>query len=296
MARICFIGGGNMAAAFLGGLVHVFEPHHLVVYEPNAEAAKKLQDEYGCVLASDNVQAIEGGAPIPNSNERSGPADVVVFAVKPQILRAVAKSAAPSVAKVNPLVISIAAGIRTVDLERWLHRQNPIAVVRAMPNTPALLGEGATGMFPNKYVTDTQKKLAYDIMQAVSKSLIWVHDEALIDVVTGLSGSGPAYFFLFIKSLEDAAVELGLNRESARNLAAQTAVGAGLMVLEQASQGVDPDELRRRVTSPQGTTEAGVKQLEQRGFKDIVSHCVKAASARGKELGDVFGKDPTEKL
>jgi pyrroline-5-carboxylate reductase len=281
-----------MAGAFLGGLINSFQPKDLIVYEPNTEAAQKLQREFGCVLASTNVEAIQGGASIPGQTEKTGPADVVVFAVKPQILRTVAQSAAESVANVNPLVVSIAAGIRTLDLERWLSTGKPIAIVRAMPNTPALLGEGASGMFANQNVSESQKQLAFNVMQAVSKTLIWVKDEALIDVVTGVSGSGPAYYFLFIKAMEDAAVKLGLDRESARNLAAQTAVGAGRMVLEQCDANTDPDELRRRVTSPQGTTEAGVRALEKNGFSNVVAHCVNAASARGKELGDIFGQDP----
>ncbi|KAI9024732.1 pyrroline-5-carboxylate reductase dimerization-domain-containing protein [Hyaloraphidium curvatum] len=292
--RLVFIGGGNMGGAIIGGLLarKVYGADDIVVSEPHKPAADALKERYHVRIAKDNSDAVNGPDGVP--------ADVVVLAVKPQVLRSVCEALAPAVQKHKPLVLSIAAGIRAVDIGRWLgdagDGSSPVAVVRSMPNTPALLGQGAAGMFASPAVSEQQKTRAVTIMEAVSPQVHWVPQESLIDVVTALSGSGPAYFFLMVEALEDAAVKLGLSREVARALAAQTCVGAGLMVIDQNKEGVDPAELRRRVTSPQGTTEAGVKVLEGMGFRDIVAKCVDAANNRGIELGDVFGKDASMKM
>lgn len=274
-----------MGSAIIGGLLarKVYAPSDIVVSEPVAAAAAALKEKYGVSIAKDNLDAVAG------SSSSSRPADIVVLAVKPQILAQVCTALAPAVQKTKPLIVSICAGIRSSDIARWLG-SDAVAVVRTMPNTPALLGQGAAGMFASPSVSSDQKSAAEAILSAVSPQVHWVPKEDLIDAVTALSGSGPAYFFLMVEALENAAVELGMSRDVARALAAQTCVGAGLMVMDQNKDGVDPAELRRRVTSPAGTTEAGVKVLEAMGFRDILAKCVQAANDRGKELGDVFGK------
>lgn len=270
-----------MGSAIIGGLLarKVYTPEEIIVSEPYPPSATALREKYGVTIAADNADAVKE-------------ANIIVLAVKPQILKSVCEGFTEQVKANRPLIISICAGIRGEDIARWLGStpEAPVAVVRTMPNTPALLGEGAVGMFASDAVTPAQKEQAIAILSAVSKEVHFVPTEALIDTVTAVSGSGPAYFFFMIEAMENAAVKLGMDREVARKLAAQTCVGAGLMVLDQCKDDVDPAELRRRVTSPQGTTEAGVKVLEAEGVRAAVEKCVDAANARGKELGDVFGK------
>ncbi|KXS14410.1 pyrroline-5-carboxylate reductase [Gonapodya prolifera JEL478] len=281
--RLAFVGGGNMASSIIGGLVNAGYPsNHITVFEPNADLARSLQTQFGTLNASSNDQAVLG-------HPSGGPADVVLFCVKPQVMQVVAKGVAGAVQKVKPLVVSIAAGIRSVDLERWLG--GTLAIVRVMPNTPALLLEGASGLVANGAVTPEQKEFSVTLLKTVSKSVEWVDSEHMIDVTTGLSGSGPAYFFLLLEVMEDAAVKLGMPRETARALAAQTCIGAGRMALEEGKKGVDCAELRRRVTSPGGTTAAGLTVLEDGGFRTMVESCVNAATHRGTEMGELFGKD-----
>ncbi|KAJ3314122.1 hypothetical protein HDU93_004787 [Gonapodya sp. JEL0774] len=290
--RLAFVGGGNMASSIIGGLVNAGYPStYITVFEPSPQLSQSLHSRFGVLIATSNDQAILG-------HPSGGAADVILFCVKPQVMQVVAKSVAKSVQTVKPLVISIAAGITIVDLERWLggSSRTQIAVVRVMPNTPALLLEGASGLYANPAVTQDQKDISATLLKTVSKTVEWVDSEYMIDVTTGLSGSGPAYFFLVLEALEDAAVKLGMPRETARALAAQTCIGAGRMALEEGKNGVDCAELRKRVTSPGGTTAAGIKVLEDNGLRKIVDECVKAATARGTEMGELFGKDTAAAL
>ena len=271
--RISFIGGGNMARSLVGGLIADGVPAAcLRVAEPDAARREALQREYGIEAGADNRAA-------------AAAAEVAVLAVKPQVTPAVAREIAPALAGRDALAISIAAGIRSSDLERWLGPG--AAVIRAMPNTPALLGCGATALYAGAAVTARQRELAESILRAVG-SVSWVEEEAQMDAVTALSGSGPAYFFLLIEAMADAAVELGLPQEPARLLALETALGAARMALESA----EPiDALRRRVTSPGGTTEAALETFEAGGLRELVAAALRRAEARSRELADRFGKD-----
>ncbi|KAJ3350104.1 hypothetical protein HDU83_009885 [Entophlyctis luteolus] len=278
--RIAFVGGGNMARAMIGGLLAAgLSPERVFVAEPFEPTREGLRRDFPAIrLATDSLQAAEF-APT-----------VIVLATKPQVLKAVAESLRPVIlaaVKANPavVVVSIAAGVRTVDLARWLDFS---CIVRVMPNTPALVSEGAAGLFAHASVSEDLRSLAFEVCRSFSKVLYWVKSEQLLDVVTGVSGSGPAYFFYMIEAMEEAGVELGLPREIARGLAAQTCLGAGKMALEQIS--TEPATLRKNVTSPNGTTEAGVKVLEARSAKQIIKDCVIAATKRGDELGDILGR------
>jgi pyrroline-5-carboxylate reductase len=266
MNRITFIGGGNMARSLIGGLISKGNnPSDIAVAEPRAEARAELERDFG-VQTHDSSRAAVANA------------DVVVLAVKPQVLPDVCRDLSDTVGKNNPLLVSIAAGIRTDQIERWLGGEP--AVVRCMPNTPALIGAGATALFANARVSAAQKQQAETLLQTAGVTA-WVEDEAQIDTVTGISGSAPAYYFLLVEALEDAAVARGLPRETARTLAAQTCMGAGRMMVES---GESPDALRKRVTSPNGTTQAALESLNGDGLRQIVAHAVDACAERGAEL------------
>lgn len=271
--RISFIGGGNMARSLLGGLIADGVPAGcLGVAEPDAARRAALQREFGIDAGADNFAA-------------AAAAEVTVLAVKPQVTPAVAREIAPALAAGDRLVISIAAGIRSPDLERWLG--GGAAVVRAMPNTPALLGCGATALYAGTGVTPEQRELAESILRAVG-SVSWVEREAQMDTVTALSGSGPAYFFLLIEAMAEAAIERGLPGELARLLAVETALGAARMALESE----EPiDALRQRVTSPGGTTEAALAALEEGDFRALVATALGRAETRSRELADRFGQE-----
>lgn len=210
--------------------------------------------------------------------EVAADADVLILAVKPQVMAAVCASLQPLIAKPGCLIISIAAGIPLASLQTWLGEGRPM--VRCMPNTPALVGEGATGLFANSHCQPADISLAGDILSAVGITC-WLRQEQDIDTVTALSGSGPAYFFLMMEALEKAAVELGLSPDVARQLSIQTALGAGKLA---ATSDVAPDELRRRVTSPGGTTEQALLSFQRDGFESIVVRAVRAAQQRAAEL------------
>ncbi len=268
---ITFIGGGNMAASLIGGLIaDGHEPSALRVADTDPARLQALAG-LGVATFEDNLDAAQG-------------AEAVILAVKPQVLQPVARQLAPLATGQGPLFLSVAAGIRMADIERWLGGG---AVVRAMPNTPALIQAGATALVANAEVSEGQHELAESIMRAVGL-VVWLDDEAQIDLVTALSGSGPAYFFLFMEALEEAAVELGLPADTARLLALQTGFGATKMALESDEP---PAELRRRVTSPGGTTERAVAELEQGGLRQLARRALEAAAARSRELADQFGKD-----
>jgi len=267
--KIVFLGGGNMANALIGGMVKQgFAATDIDVIDLGAEARARLTDSYGvtCHASADSVPA----AP-----------DILVLAVKPQQMK---EAVAPLVSKLgNTLVISIAAGLDMAALSRWLggHRQ----IVRCMPNTPALIGAGITGLCALPEVSADQRAAADRVLKAVGTT-VWIADEAQIDGVTAISGSGPAYVFLFIEALQQAAADLGFTPEQGRQLAIETVQGAAAL----AAQSTEPaSTLRERVTSKGGTTEAALKVMAERGVKEgIVAGC-KAAEARGQELGKMLG-------
>jgi pyrroline-5-carboxylate reductase len=269
---IGFIGGGNMAVALAGGLLRGgHAPTALCVSEPDAGRRAALREATGIEAVADNASVATA-------------ANVLVLAVKPQVMEGVCLSLAPVIAARRPLVVSIAAGIPLHALARWLGEDLPI--VRTMPNTPALTGAGVTGLFANARTSRVQRAQAEGVLRAVGQTL-WLDAEAQLDAVTALSGSGPAYFFLVIEALEEAGVALGLPAPLARQLAVQTAHGAGLMAAAEGA--VPPAELRRRVTSPGGTTERALAVLEAAGLRDAFVQAVQAASTRSRELSIQMG-------
>jgi pyrroline-5-carboxylate reductase len=267
---IAFIGGGNMARSIIGGLIaDGLAPSLIHVADPDAGQRETLAATFA-VHTSDAAEVISN-------------ADTVIFAVKPQVMKEVATTLAASIQQQKPLVISVAAGIRSRDLEQWLGGN--IALVRSMPNTPALVQCGATGLFATSTCSDEQKARAEFIMRAVGLTL-WFDDENMIDAVTALSGSGPAYFFFVIEAMEKAGVELGLDIRAARLLALQTAFGAAKMALESND---DPASLRERVTSKGGTTEAALAVLREGGLETLFAHALEAARDRSVELANLLG-------
>lgn len=268
-----FIGAGNMARSLAGGLLkNGWARNRLALSDPDATQRQALER-----LLKLKTYAV--------NDDLAGRADILVLAVKPQILQTVARALAPKVQRKRPLVISIAAGIRLDDLQNWLGGGLPI--VRAMPNTAALIGSGASGLYANELVTGSMRERAESILRAVGVA-VWVPHEDQIDVVTALSGSGPAYFFLVMEALENAAIAEGLDRATARLLTLETAVGAAKMALEGAEE---PASLRARVTSPGGTTERAIHVLEHDGIRTLFLQAIRAAVARARELGKFFGEN-----
>lgn len=269
--NIAFIGGGNMAAAIIGGLVGQGRtPSTLQAVDVLAEARTRLEKQFGIRTSSDPAAAAAG-------------ADCIVLAVKPQQMREVAAALAPVLKK--QLVISIAAGIRGSDLARWLGGH--AAIVRAMPNTPALVAAGITGLHALPGVSSQQRSEAESVLAAVG-STFWVNEESALDAVTAVSGSGPAYVFYFIEALEQAARELGLPADIARQSALQTFAGAVKLAV---AGDADPATLRARVTSKGGTTERAIGTLDAAEVKAAFVRAVRAAAERSAELGDTLGKD-----
>lgn len=269
---IGFIGAGNMARSLAGGLLNSgWSVERLIISDPDVNQRRGAEKALGIKT-------------LANNGELAATADVLVLAVKPQVLKSVAEEIAATIQKKRSLVVSIAAGIRINDIERWLGGNLP--VVRGMPNTAALIGSGATGLFANPRVTHDQKDTAESILRTVGVT-VWVKNEALIDAVTAISGSGPAYFFLVMEVLEKAAIKNGLDPETARLLTLETAYGAAKMALEG---GEEPAQLRKRVTSPGGTTEKAVQVLEAGRIEGIFDDAVMAAVQRARELADLFGK------
>ncbi len=270
---IGFIGGGNMASSLIGGLIAGGWPAEAIhVAEPVADKRQNLAARFRVSITEDNNEAISG-------------ADVVVLAVKPAVVSAVAGEIGALVQSQHSLVVSIAAGVREPDICRWLGFDAP--VVRAMPNTPALVGTGATGLWANRAVSQDQRDLAESILRAVGV-VLWVDDETLMDAVTALSGSGPAYFFLLMELLEEGGLALGLKPETTRMLTLETAFGAAKMALESPD---DPAMLRRGVTSPGGTTEKAIQRLEEGGIRELVLAALRTAQARAREIGDDLGHE-----
>ncbi|HEB78220.1 MAG TPA: pyrroline-5-carboxylate reductase [Methylothermaceae bacterium] len=270
--QIGFIGAGNMASSLIGGLIADGYPADAIhVADIDAGKLKSLQQRFGVQIHADNSALVAC-------------CDVVVLAVKPQQMRQVAKGIAAAVRQCQPLIVSIAAGIRESDLERWLGGE--AAIVRAMPNTPALVQSGATGLHANARVTAGQRDQAESLLRAVGVT-VWVDREELLDAVTALSGSGPAYFFLLMEAMQKAGVELGLSAEAAQLLVEQTALGAAKLALEA---DVGPGELRQRVTSPGGTTEKAIAVLTEAGFEALIHRALRAAYLRSQELSEQLGE------
>jgi pyrroline-5-carboxylate reductase len=279
---ICFIGGGNMAGAMLGGLVRQgISPPQLRVVEIDGANRERLESSGFAVFAKQQTEAILGS-------------DVIVLAVKPQQIKAVAERLGAQLSA-GQVVLSIAAGIRLMDLARWLGCQNTrslgyqdsgVALVRAMPNTPALIGAGITGLYSLAPLTDGQQKRVEAVVKAAG-AFVWIHSEDDMDAVTAVSGSGPAYFFYFIEALEQAARELGLPEQTARMLAVETALGAAKLARESPEA---PATLRERVTSKNGTTERALLSLQANHVKEHIIAAAQAAAARSREMGDEFGK------
>lgn len=272
-SRIAFIGGGNMAASLIGGLRAKGIPASAIcASDPGADRRAELESLHGIGTFEGNAQAIAG-------------ADVIVLAVKPQVMQSVCRDLAAH-AQADQLIVSIAAGITCASLQAWLGEQTPRAIVRCMPNTPSLLLQGVSGLFANDHVSDIQKQQAEQLLSAVGLAL-WLEEEPLIDAVTAVSGSGPAYFFLMIEAMTAAGEQLGLPRETAAQLTLQTALGAARMASES---DVEAAELRRRVTSPNGTTEAAIKTFQAGGFETLVRQAMNAAALRSAELAEELGK------
>ena len=263
---IAFIGGGNMARSLIGGLVSQGrDPTTIHVAEPVQPLREALQADFGVRVFEDGAQA-------------AADAGTWVLAVKPQVMRPVCEALAPLAQAGKPLLVSIAAGITSAQLARWLG--GDVAVVRTMPNTPALLGAGVTGLYASNAVDADGRAFAESLLAAAGKT-VWLDDEALMDAVTAVSGSGPAYVFLLAEAMIDAGIGEGLPADAARTLALQTILGAARMLTES---DVDAAELRRRVTSPNGTTQAALEAFEAGGFRTLVSDAIHAARVRGAEL------------
>jgi len=263
---ICFIGGGNMAQSLIGGLIEGgMKPQFIKVGEPDASRREKLMNNFEVTVLANNVAAI---------NE----SDIVIFAVKPQLMEAAIVPVKKKLSEKKSLLISIAAGIPISSLELWTGGDH--AIVRAMPNTPALINSGITALFANSKILPEQRDQAGAIMRAVGK-VVWIEDEALIDTVTAISGSGPAYFFCFMEALEQAAIDEGLDGETARLLVLETVLGAARLAIETTKS---PSELRAQVTSPGGTTEAAMYVLEQAGTSELLKRAVTAARKRSADL------------
>lgn len=269
--QLAVIGGGNIASSIIGGLIGSgWRAEHIKVSDPSAAQRSKLAKCYGIDCVPENRLCIAGAA-------------VVVLAVKPQQLRQAVASIAQPVRHNKPLIISIAAGIRSADILAWLNAN--IAFVRVMPNTPAVVNQGVSGLFANRLCSPQQRQLAASIMQAVG-AIIWVDDEALIDTVTAVSGSGPAYFFKLMELMMQAAIANGMDAAAARTLVVETALGAATLMRQS---DLAPAELRRQVTSPAGATEAAITTMQKCGIDTAIISGVNAAILRSAELSAEFG-------
>jgi len=283
--KIGFIGSGNMTYSLIGGLTSTgVQGQNIWVSDPNADKTEQMAAKFDLNIASDNVALIQS-------------VDIVILAVKPQQLAEVCHEIAEAVQNAHPLVISIAAGVLTKDIEHWLSSSETIdpdidieshlALVRCMPNTPALVQSGATALYANNQVSDEQKTLSESIMRATGLTL-WLDNEADMDAVTAVSGSGPAYFFLVIEALEKAGIKLGLDEKTAHLLAIQTAFGASKMALESDDS---PETLRKKVTSPGGTTEKAIGILQEGKLEELFAKALEGAKARSIELAQILGKN-----
>ena len=262
-----------MARSLIGGMIATgISNQDISVSEPKADLREKLNEDFGVSASEDNASAVMG-------------ADVVVLAVKPQVLQEVVTPLGNLIAETRPLLISVAAGVTSSSIERWVGGHP--ALIRVMPNTPALIGAGISALYANGNVSDDQRAFAEKIVSAVGKT-IWIEEERLMDAVTAVSGSGPAYFFYVMQAIHDAAVREGLDAKTARLLSLETALGAARLAVESTE---DPGTLQKQVTSPGGTTEAAIRVLNDSGVGDALQRAVSAARARGGELAKLLDQD-----
>ena len=269
---IGFIGGGNMASSLIGGLLDSGTAAcDILVIEPAAGQRERLQQQFG-VETSDDITLARG-------------CSTVVLAVKPQVMREVCSGIE---AVEGTLYISVAAGIPTSELSRWLAGDSAVSIIRCMPNTPALLQCGATGLFANAHTSDNQRDAAQAILEAVG-IVVWVESEDMIDAVTAVSGSGPAYYFLMMEAMQKAGESLGLPADVSRQLVLQTALGAARMATQSDD---DPATLRHKVTSKGGTTEQAINSFQSDDFENIVRRALTAARDRGRSLAEELSREP----
>jgi pyrroline-5-carboxylate reductase len=267
---IGFIGAGNMAYALIKGLLNNgFYANQINISDPNEELLRNRESELKVTTYSDNASLLSNS-------------DVIFFAVKPQVLSNVCLEL-KGIVKSKHLFVSIVAGIRSSDINRWLGGN--FSLIRTMPNTPALFQSGVTGLFANELVDNEQKSLVSSILSSVGECF-WVNEEKLIDAITAISGSGPAYFFLLMESMKQAGMALGLDEETANSLSIQTAYGASLMANKT---GKDPRTLRAEVTSPNGTTQSAIESFQDQNFEGIVANATRAAYDRARELSNELG-------
>ena len=267
---IGFIGAGNMAYALIKGLLNNgFDANQINISDPNEELLLNRESELKVTTYSDNTSLLSNS-------------DIIFFAVKPQVLSSVCLEL-KGVVKSKHLFVSIVAGIRSSDINRWLGGN--FALIRTMPNTPALFQSGVTGLFANEVVDNEQKSLVESILSSVGECF-WVNEEKLIDAITAISGSGPAYFFLLMESMKQAGMALGLDEETANSLSIQTAYGASLMANKT---GKDSRTLRAEVTSPNGTTQSAIESFQDQNFEGIVANATRAAYDRARELSNELG-------
>lgn len=263
---ISFIGAGNMASAIIGGMLDSgFKAANIWVSAPDDNHLQSIRKQFGVSVTTDNRYCAEQ-------------ADMVVLAVKPQVMASVCSDIAPVVQNTRPLMVSIAAGLEAATLDEWLGGGLPL--VRVMPNTPSLVGKGAAGLYANNEVKEKQKAMVESVFNSIGSAL-WVEDESLLHAVTALSGSGPAYFFLMLEALEEAATDAGIAGETARALAIQTMAGAAEMAGRSEH---DPGQLKRNVMSPGGTTEQAIQTFEEGGMRDLVKKAYSAAYKRSGEM------------
>ena len=270
--NISFIGAGNMASAIIGGLIEKgMRPSNILASDPSEDKLSQMSQALGIRTTTDNLEAVNK-------------ADIVLLCVKPQVLEVVIEPIQTAIASHAPLVVSIAAGIEVASLQQWLGEQ--AAIVRVMPNTPAQVLEGASGLYATEKVSAEQKRAIEAVFSAIGVAR-WVDSEDLIHAVTAVSGSGPAYFFLMISEMAKAGEALGLSIDDAKQLAAQTALGAAKMVLES---DLSANQLKQNVMSPGGTTERAIQVFENEGLPELVDKAMRACADRSKEMAELLGK------
>ncbi len=275
--QLGFIGGGNMASAIICGLLGSgFSARQIHVADPSSQRREFLALEYQIQCYSSNAECAEVS-------------DVLVLSVKPQMLQQALRSISTQLADTNPLIISIAAAIRIADIKKWARGkllEEKLSVIRVMPNTPALVNSGVSALYADSGVTEGQKSHAQSIMQAVG-AVVWLNSENDIDTITGISGSGPAYYFRLMELMMEKAISCGINEAAARTLVLNTALGAAKLAMASEDS---PAQLRKNVTSHKGTTEAALNRMESLGFAEAIHSGIAAAIARSevlaKELGD----------
>lgn len=272
MQKIGFIGAGNMAYAIISGLIkNNYKNHFIRISDTNTELLSQRKVELDVEVCKSNISLAKES-------------EIIILAVKPQVLQQVCQELTNSL-KHKPLIISIAAGVKTKDIASWL--ETDIAIIRTMPNTPALFNQGITGVFANKLATQTDKKITNDILKSIGDS-VWVEDEKMMNAITAISGSGPAYFFLMLETMITTAMDLGFDEKIAQKLCIKTMLGSAIVADKLENT---PSELRNQVTSPNGTTQAAIESFQGQNFELIVAHAVKAAYRRSEEIAREFSND-----